>query len=351
MYPASFDYVAPATLEEALDILGRYEDDAKVLAGGQSLIPLMKLRFAAPRVVVDINRLAGLGTLAEEGGGLRIGALVRHKACETSVLLGGRWGTLGAAAPLISDPIIRNLGTVCGSLAHADPQGDWGSALLAMDAEVVARGPDGTRTIPLRELFQGPFVTSLEPTEIITEVRVPDPGQVAGGTYLKLERKVGDFATVGVAVHLSMRDGRVGRAGIALTAVGPTNLRATAAEEALAGSELSDEAIAEAARLAAEAAQPYSDTRGSADYKRTVVRVFTERGLRAAAEAVGVRPASGASPAAGWAGPTAAEDEPVTTEAALEETDRQDYFSGEETIAGVMEELEEKPGGPDGGER
>jgi carbon-monoxide dehydrogenase medium subunit len=234
MYPASFDYVVPATLEEALETLGRYEDDAKVLAGGQSLIPLMKLRLAAPRVLVDINRLSGLDTLAEENGGLRIGALVRTKTCERSELLGGRWGTLGAAAPLISDPIIRNLGTVCGSLAHADPQGDWGSALLAMDAEVVARSPDGTRTIPLGELFQGPFVTSLEPTEIITEVRVPDPGPTAGGTYLKLERKVGDFATVGVAVHLSMDDGRVGRAGIALTAVGPTNLRATAAEEALA---------------------------------------------------------------------------------------------------------------------
>ena len=285
MYPASFEYVAPATLEEALETLGRYEDDAKVLAGGQSLIPLMKLRFAAPRVVVDINRLPGLDTLAEENGGLRIGALVRHKACEKSDLLsGGRWGTLGAAAPLISDPIIRNLGTVCGSLAHADPQGDWGSALLAMDAEVVARGLDGTRTIPLRELFEGPFVTSLAPTEIITEVRVPDPGPAAAGTYLKLERKVGDFATVGVAIHLAMADGKVGKAGIAMTAVGPTNLRASAAEEALAGSELTDDVIREAARLAAEAAQPYSDTRGTADYKRTVVRVFTERGLRTVRE-------------------------------------------------------------------
>jgi carbon-monoxide dehydrogenase medium subunit len=285
MYPASFEYVAAATLEEALDTLGRYEDDAKVLAGGQSLIPLMKLRFAAPRAVVDINRLPGLDTLGTgEDGGLRIGALVRHKTCERSDLLGGRWGTLAAAAPLISDPIIRNLGTVAGSLAHADPQGDWGSALLAMDAEVVAQGPDGSRTIGLRELFQGPFVTSLEPTEIITEVRVPDPGPAAAGTYLKLERKVGDFATVGVAVHLAMDDGRVGRAGIALTAVGPTNLRATAAEEALAGQEPTDEVIAEAARLAAEAAQPHSDTRGSADYKRRVVKVFTERGLRTARE-------------------------------------------------------------------
>ena len=341
MYPASFDYVVPATLEEALETLGRYEDDAKVLAGGQSLIPLMKLRLAAPRVLVDINRLPGLDTLAEEDGALRIGALVRHKTCEKTDLLGGRWGTLGAAAPLISDPIIRNLGTMAGSLAHADPQGDWGSALLAMDAEVDVRSPDGTRTIPLRELFQGPFVTSLEPTEIITEVRVPDPGPVAGGTYLKLERKVGDFATVGVAVHLSMDDGRVGRAGIALTAVGPTNLRAAAAEEALAGAELDDAAIREAARLAAEEAQPYSDTRGSVDYKRRVVQVFTERGLRAVAEALGHPVPS--RPLADRA--------PRTTEQALEATDRQDYFSGEETVTGVLDELRHKPGGPDGGER
>jgi carbon-monoxide dehydrogenase medium subunit len=346
MYPASFEYVAPTTLEEALDTLARFEDDAKVLAGGQSLIPLMKLRLAAPRALVDINRLPGLDTLAAADGGLRIGALVRTKTCEQADLLGGRWGTLGAAAPQISDPIIRNLGTVCGSLAHADPQGDWGSALLAMDAEVVAQGPDGTRTIPVRELFEGPFVTSLAPTEIITEVRVPDPGPTAGGTYLKLERKVGDYATVAVAVHLAMAGGKVGRAGIALTAVGPTNLRATAAEEALAGSALTDDVIAEAARLAAEAAQPYNDTRGTADFKRTVVRVFTERGLREVARSVGA--ADGQVRAAAT---PEGEGEPVTTEASLEATERHDYFSGEETVAGVMDELQEKPGGPDGGER
>jgi carbon-monoxide dehydrogenase medium subunit len=348
MYPASFEYVAPSTLDEAIETLGRYGDDAKVLAGGQSLIPLMKLRLSAPQLLVDINRLPGLDTLAEEDGGLRIGALVRHKTCERSELLGGRWGTLGAVAPLVSDPIVRNLGTVCGSLAHADPQGDWGSALLAMDAEVVAKGPGGSRTIPLRELFQGPFVTSLEPTEILTEVRVPDPGPVAGGTYLKLERKVGDFATVGVAVHVVLGEGgRVGRAGIALTAVGPTNFRATAAEEALVGSELTEEAIREAARLAAEAAQPHDDTRGTAAYKRTVVRVFTERGLRAAGVAVGATLEGPPPPREGPPG----EGEPVTTGESLRETDRHDYFSGEETVAGVMDELEDKPGGPDGGAR
>jgi aerobic carbon-monoxide dehydrogenase medium subunit len=284
MYPGRFEYHAPATLEEAFATLDRYGDEAKVLAGGQSLIPLMKLRFASPRALVDINRVPGLDGLAEEGGELRIGALVRHKDCERATLLGGRWGVLGDAAPQISDPLVRNLGTVAGSLAHADPQGDWGSALMAAGARVVARGSGGAREIALDELFEGPFTTTLEPTEVITEVRVPDPGPKAGGTYLKLERKVGDFATVAVGVHVSFSDRAVGRAGIALTGVGPRNLRARAAEEALSGKTLDDEAIGEAGRLAAEAAEPRDDLRGSADYKRNVVRVFVERGLRKARE-------------------------------------------------------------------
>jgi aerobic carbon-monoxide dehydrogenase medium subunit len=284
VYPPRFEYFAPSTLAEALSILEQYGDEAKVLAGGQSLIPLMKLRLAAPRVVVDINRLPDLDFLSAEGGALRIGPLVRHKACERSALLRDDYPTLGDAAPQISDPIVRNLGTVAGSLAHADPQGDWGSALLAMGAEVEARSHEGSRTIPLTEFFQGPFTTALEPTEIVTEVRVPDPGPRSGGTYLKLERKVGDYATVAVAIHLSFENGAVDRAGIALTAVAPHNFRASAAEEALAGAELDDEAISTAARLAAEAADPHDDIRGTADYKRSVVRVFTERGLRQAAD-------------------------------------------------------------------
>jgi aerobic carbon-monoxide dehydrogenase medium subunit len=284
VYPARFEYFAPTTLEEACELLDRYDGEAKVLAGGQSLIPLMKLRFAAPQALVDINAVAGLDTLAEEDGGLRIGALVRHKTCERSKVLGGRFGVLGAAAPQISDPIVRNLGTLCGSLAHADPQGDWGSVLLAIGADVEARSSAGTRTIPIGELFLGPFTTSLQPNEVITAVRVHDPGPKAAGTYLKLERKVGDYATVGAAVHVSFHNGTVDRAGIALTGVGPANLKATAAEQALAGRELDDDAITEAARLAADAAEPRGDVRGSAEYKRSVARVFVERGLRAAAE-------------------------------------------------------------------
>jgi aerobic carbon-monoxide dehydrogenase medium subunit len=287
MYPASFGYFAPTTLDEALTLLEEHGDEAKVLAGGQSLIPLMKLRFASPSAVIDINGISELGRLEQEGDGLRIGALVRHKACERSELLRGRYGTLGDAAPMISDPIVRNLGTVGGSLAHADPQGDWGSVMLAMRAEIIVRGPSGDRTIPIDEFFQGPFTTVIEPTEILTEVRIADPGTRAGGTYLKLERKVGDFATVGVAVHVSFSNGSVGRAGIALTGVGAINLRAEAAEQALVGRALDGEAMSDAARLAAETARPRTDVRGTEEYKRNIVRVFTERGLRKAAEVAG----------------------------------------------------------------
>jgi aerobic carbon-monoxide dehydrogenase medium subunit len=287
MYPAPFDYVATDSLDEALAVLAERGDEAKVLAGGQSLIPLLKLRFASPEVLVDINRIAGLDTLAEDGGALRIGALVRHKTCERSQLLRDRYPVLSQAAAQISDPIVRNLGTVCGSVAHADPQGDWGSALLAAGAEVVARGPQGERTLPLSGFFQGPFTTTLDPAEIVTEIRVPDPGPRSGGSYLKLERRVGDFATVAVGVQLSFDNGTVARAGVALTGVGATNIRAVEAEEALTGATLDDEAIRGAAELAAQAAEPQGDLRGSVEYKRHVVRVFTERALRASAGAAG----------------------------------------------------------------
>jgi carbon-monoxide dehydrogenase medium subunit len=234
---------------------------------------------------VDINRIEGLDTLAEDGGKLRIGALVRHKTCERSGLLKGRYGALGDAAPLISDPIVRNLGTVAGSLVHADPQGDWGSVVLAVRGEIVAQSADGDRTIPIDDFFHGPFMTSLRPNEIVTEVRVPAAGR-AGGTYLKLERRVGDFATVGVAVHVAMANGTVEQAGIALTGVGPTNIRAAEAEEALTAHALDDEAIEEAARLAAASAEPQSDGRGTEEYKRNVVRILTARGLLRAKEAI-----------------------------------------------------------------
>ena len=332
MYPASFEYFAPTTLDEAIEILERYGDEGKVLAGGMSLIPVMKLRVAQPRAIVDINRIGGLDGLTDDGG-LRIGALVRHKTAERSELLKGRYGALGDAAPQISDPVVRNLGTIAGSLAHADPQGDWGSVMLAVRAELVARGSDGERTIPIDDLFLGPFMTTLQPTEIVTEVRVPEPGSRAGGTYMKLERKVGDFATVGVGVHVSMSNGTVGQAGIAITGAGPTNLRAEAAEQTLAGKALDDAAIAEAARLTAEAAEPRSDVRGSEEYKRNAIRVLTARGLRKVAEVAMTEPDQ--KPDADKVPQEDREDVPV-------EEGQPETFSGHETVEGVMEEIEEK---------
>jgi aerobic carbon-monoxide dehydrogenase medium subunit len=282
VYPASFEYLAPTTVEEVVSLLAERGDDAKVLAGGQSLIPLLKLRVAAIESVIDINGVAGLDTMAAGDDGLRIGALVRHRTCETSELLRGRYRLLADAARLVADPIVRNRGTVCGSLAHADPQGDWGAVMLAARGEAVVQGPDGERTIGIDDLIVGPFTNSLAAGEVITEVRVPDPGPRTSGTYLKLERKVGDFATAAVAVQVTLSNGSIGEAGIGLTGVGGTNIRATAAEAALRGAEATDDVIAEAGRLAAEAAEPQADNRGTVEYKRSLVRVFTERGLKTA---------------------------------------------------------------------
>jgi carbon-monoxide dehydrogenase medium subunit len=284
VYPSRFDYLAPTSLEEVVAALAEREG-AKVMAGGQSLIPVLKLRVASVDTIVDINGVPGLDGIEQNGDELRIGALVRHADAERSPLLAGRFGLLGATARLVADPLVRNRGTVCGSLAHADPQGDWGSALLAARATVVARGTRGERTIDVDELALGPFSTTLGPDEVITEVRVPDPGPRTGGTYLKLERKVGDFATAGLAVQVTLDNGSVGDAGIGLTGVGATNLRASAAEDALRGNEPTDAVIREAASLAAAAAEPQSDNRGTAEYKRSVVRVFCERGLRTAISA------------------------------------------------------------------
>jgi len=286
MLPPPFDYVAPRSLDEVLDLLAEHGDEAKVLAGGQSLIPVLKLRMGAPAILVDINRLGGLGELAEDGGWLRVGALVRHRDAERSALLRERYPTMAAAAPQVSDPLVRNLGTVCGSLAHADPAGDWGAVMLAVGGELVTRSREGSRTIAARDFFDGPFTTTMRPDELLVEARVP-PRPRTGGAYLKLERKVGDFATAAVAVRVTMDNGRIGDAGIGLTAVGPNNLEATEAEAVLAGAEPTDEVFREAAELAARAASPSADTRGSAEYKRNVIRVFTERGLRQSAAMAG----------------------------------------------------------------
>lgn len=282
MFPPAFDYVVPGSLDQALGVLAEHGDEAKALAGGQSLIPLLKLRLASPPLLVDLGGLPELTGIEEGTEWLVVGARVCHNLLGSSRVIRSRYPAMAAAAPQIADPLIRNMGTLGGSLAHADPAGDWGSVMLALGAAVVARSLQGERVIPIVDFFQGPFTTALEPTEVLTQVRVPRPRGPVGGTYLKLERKIGDFATVGVAVQVEMSNGSIGRAGIGLTAVGPSNLRATAAEQALAGQQPTEAVIAEAARLAAQACEPRTDLRGSADYKRDVVRVFVQRGLRTA---------------------------------------------------------------------
>jgi aerobic carbon-monoxide dehydrogenase medium subunit len=282
MLSSRFDYHRPGTLEEALNLLSDL-DDAKVLAGGQSLIPVMKLRLAAPANLVDINRVPGLDAIEDAGGGLRIGALVRHNQIANSDGVTG-YPMLAAAAPQIADPIVRNLGTVGGSLAHADPAGDWGAVMLAAGASVIVRSDRGERELPINEFLVDVFTTALEPDEILTQVRVPKPSGASGGTYLKLERKIGDFATVGAAVQLELSSGTIARAGIALTGVGATNIHATDAEASLSGAEPNEAAFAEAGRLAAAATSPVADVRGSAEYKRHVADVFVRRGLVRAVE-------------------------------------------------------------------
>jgi carbon-monoxide dehydrogenase medium subunit len=287
MYPAKFEYQAPATLDEALAVLAERGEDARVLAGGQSLIPMMKLRLATPAALVDVNRLPGLDSIEEADGQLRLGALVRHNAVAESPLVRRRNHVMAAAAPWIADPLVRNLGTIGGSLAHADPEGDWASVMLACRGAVVATSGAGERIVPVSDLIVDMFTTDLRPGEMITEVRVPIARRPTGGAYLKLERKVGDYATVAVATRIELDDGRIADAGIALTSVAPSNVQASEAEQLLVGEVPGDELFAEAAELAARAASPRSDVRGPAEYKRDVVRVFVRRGLARSLELAG----------------------------------------------------------------
>jgi aerobic carbon-monoxide dehydrogenase medium subunit len=278
MYPSRFRYEAPRSLAEAIGLLHDGGDEAKVLAGGQSLVPLMKLRFASPELVVDINNVPGLDYhRTDPDGTLRVGALCRHVDLERSDLLKTTQPTMASAAPLIADPIVRNRGTLVGSLCHADPQGDWASVVLALGGSVMARGPGGMRAIPMAEFVTGPFQNVLDPDEIAVEAVIPAARGTRSGGYLKLERRVGDFATVGVAVALETSGETVTRAGIALTGVGGSAIEATSAAEALVGGPLAAERIARAADLTAEAARPRTDHRGSAEYKRHMVRTFVVR--------------------------------------------------------------------------
>lgn len=283
MIPRSFEYHAPRSLDEAVSLLQKLGPDAKILSGGQSLIPMMKLRLATPPHVVDINRVPGLDYLSEASGNIRIGALVRESDLENSALVRSRCAILADTTSVIADPLVRNQATVCGNLAHGDPANDHPATMLALGAVVVALGPRGQREIPVDGFFAGLFTTALQPDEILKEIRVPLPPPSSGGAYLKLERKVGDYAAAGVAVQISLNNaGACHRAGIGLTNVGFTPIKARKTEAFLAGKTLDEAVIKQASELAASESEPVDDIRGSADYKRDLVRVLTTRALKRA---------------------------------------------------------------------
>ena len=276
MYAASFDYQRPATIDEAIALLTKHGDDAKVLAGGHSLIPAMKLRLARPTVVIDIARIANLSDIRESGGRIAIGALTTHRAVETSALLKSKCPLLAETAAVIGDVQVRNKGTIGGSLVHADPAADYPAAILALDAEIEVAGPRGRRTIRAADFFVDLLQTSLAADEILTEVRVSaTPRTVA---YVKTEQKASGFALAGVAVVVGAEGIRIGVTGVAATAY-----RAAAAEQVLAGqSSPSAETIALAAARAADGVDPLSDIHASAEYRAHLARVNTRRALEKA---------------------------------------------------------------------
>jgi aerobic carbon-monoxide dehydrogenase medium subunit len=285
MIPASFDYHSPKTLSEAIGLLTRYGGEAKVLSGGQSLLPLLKLRVGSAGHLVDIGRVPGLEDIKEEGGVLKIGGRVRESELEHSEIVRKKYPILADTAAVIADPLVRNLATVGGNLAHGDPANDHPATMLALGATVVATGPKGERTIPIEKFFTGLFETALAKDEILTEIRVPAPSGKTGGAYVKLERKVGDFATAGAAVQVTLGPrGEIARVGIGLTNAGLTPVKAEAAEKFLTGKKPDDAAIAEVSRLAAEAADPSADRRGSVEYKKNMARVLTVRALKRAVQ-------------------------------------------------------------------
>ena len=280
MIPRSFEYFSPRTLDEAIALLQKLGPEAKLLSGGQSLIPMMKLRMVSPQHIVDINRIPGLDYINESDGHLKIGALAREHQLESSAVVNTKLPILADTAKFIADPLVRSQATVCGNLAHGDPANDHPATMLALGATVVATGPKGQREIPVDGFFTNLFTTALEPEEILTEIKIPLPPPKSGGAYLKLERKVGDFATAGVAAQITLDDaGNCARAGVGLTNVGMTPIKATKTEAFLTGKTLDEATIKQAAEIAASESQPTDDVRGSADYKRDLVRVLTARAL------------------------------------------------------------------------
>jgi len=282
MIPPPFQYIVPTSIAEAVDLLDR-DNDAKILAGGQSLIPMMRFRLASPGTLIDINRIEGLEYIKEQDGWLKLGALTRETTLDESELIRNHYPLLADTTRMIADPIVRNLASVGCNLSHADPANDHPATMLAYSAQIVAQGPHGQRTIPVEEFFVGPFESALQRSEILTEIRIPQYQQGSSGAYQKMERKVGDFATAAVAVQIQVdQEGFCTYAGIGLTNLGLTPIKARAAEESLMGQSLTDETIRMAGQKAAEAAEPQDDQRGSEEYKRALVKTLTFRALRMA---------------------------------------------------------------------
>jgi aerobic carbon-monoxide dehydrogenase medium subunit len=285
MIPGRFDYHRVESVEEALALLREHGEDAKVLAGGQSLIPLMKFRLAQPEHLVDINHVPGLSTISLSDGWLRIGALAREVDVERSTVVREKFPLLFDTAGVVADPIVRNLATLGGNIVHADPANDHPATMLAYRAEVVAQGPNGQRTIPIDDFFVDTFQTALTPEELLLEIRIPEPAAMTGGAYIKFERKVGDYAIAAAAAQVALDpDGTFASVGLALTNVTFSSVRSRRAEEALVGQPSSPDVIRQAAQIAADDCDPGSDLRGSADYKRSMARTMANRALSLAVE-------------------------------------------------------------------
>jgi aerobic carbon-monoxide dehydrogenase medium subunit len=287
MIPAPFEYHAPSTVKEAIGLLERHGDDAKLLAGGHSLLPIMKFRLAQPKVVVDIGRIPGLDKIAAKGSTITIGALATHDAVETSDVLQKQCPLLAETASVIGDMQVRNRGTLGGSLAHADPAADYPGAILALDAEIVATGPKGTRTIPARDFFVEMLTTALTPTEIITEVHVPATGKGTGTAYLKHPHPASGYAVVGVAVVLQVSGGKCQRAAIGINGVAGKAYRASAVEKALVGKSLDEKTVADAAAHAADGADVQADLYASSEFRAHLASVYTKRAILKAASRAG----------------------------------------------------------------
>lgn len=279
MIPAAFDYATPSSVPEAIELLQQHGDEAKILAGGHSLLPLMKLRLAAPGILIDLGKVPDLAYIRDGGDHVAIGSMATEYMVESSSLVQQRLPLLSTAASMVGDMQVRNRGTIGGSMAHADPASDMPTVITALRGEIVAQGPGGTRTIPAREFFQDIWTSALEPDEVITEIRVPYGAGQPFQAYEKFRQRASDWAIVGVAVSVERQNGSIDRASVVLTNVGTTPVVATAVEEALSGQQVSEDVIRQAAEHASEGLDPSPELKASPDYKRHLARVLTRRAL------------------------------------------------------------------------